>query len=199
MKYILVFTVFAAFVLGACGGESSTIGDAYYKKGEYEKAVEAYTEYLRLEPTDIKSLYNRGRAYQELERFDDALGDFNAVIKEDPTNTNALLSLANDFYYRQKDYENAIFYADKVLDLDENNKVAYNLKGKAYQKLGKLSEAMEAYNFALSVDDQYADAYVSRGSLRLYLNQDSRACTDFQMARSLGAKGADDLIKKYCK
>ncbi len=198
MKNIVAITVFAILLMTGCGDEQSTVGDSYYKKGEYKKAVDAYSEYLNLEPTHIKSLYNRGRAYQELGEFEKALADFNAVIKEEPTNTNALLSLANDFYYRQKDFENAIFYADKVIDYDADNEVAYNLRGKAFQKLGKLTEAMEAYNNALSVNDQYADAYVSRGSLRLYQNQTSRACTDFQMAKSLGADGADELISKYC-
>ena len=199
MKNILAVIGISACLLAGCGDESSNVGDSYYKSGNYEAAIEAYSEYLRLEPTHIKSLYNRGRAYQELEEYEKALADFNAVIKEDPNNINALLSLANDFYYRQKDYENAIFYADKVLKIDANSEVAYNIKGKAYQKLGKLSEAMEAYNDAISVNDRYADAYISRGSLRLYLKQSSRACSDFQMARNLGAGGADELLKKYCE
>lgn len=199
MKNILLVTGLIILLLTGCGDESSTVGDAYYKKGDYEQAVAAYTEYLRLDPTHIKSLYNRGRAYQELGEHEKAMADFNAVIKEEPNNTNALLSLANDFYYRQRDYENAIFYADKVLANDENNEVAYNLKGQAYQRLGKLTEAMEAYNNALSVNDQFAEAYISRGSLRLYLKQQGRACTDFQMARNLGAEGANDLLKKYCE
>lgn len=182
----------------ACKDERSDLGDTYFQNGEYQKAIEAYTEYLRLEPTHLKSLYNRGRAYEELGEFEKALADFNKVLKEDPQNVNALLSITADYYYRQQDYENTIFYAEKVLKYDENA-MAHTLMGKGHQKLGELNEAMNAYNAAISVNKEYADAYISRGSLRIYLKQRSKACNDFKIAQSLGAKSADELTKKYCK
>ncbi|GAA0190378.1 hypothetical protein GCM10009122_51900 [Fulvivirga kasyanovii] len=196
-SFILIFL----FLLGAsaCKDERSDIGDQYFKQGQYKEAVAAYTEYLKLEPTHIKSLYNRGRAYEELGQHEKALADFHKIIKEDPLNVNAYLSVTSDFYYRQQDYENTVFYADKTLKLNENNPVAHTLKGKAYQKLGKLNEAMAAYNAAISVDKEYADAYLSRALLRIHLKQTSRACTDLTMAKSLGASNAAEIINKYCK
>jgi len=181
----------------ACKDERSKLGDQYFKGGEYEKAIDAYTEYLRLEPTHIKSLYNRGRAYEELGKHQEALEDFNKVLKEDPQNANALLSLASDYFHRLQDYENTIFYAQKVLKVEESA-LAHTLIGKGQQKLGNLEEALAAYNNAISVNKEFADAYISRGSLRTYLKQYSRACTDFKLASSLGATSADKLVKKYC-
>lgn len=181
----------------ACKDERSELGDKYFKSGDYQKAIDAYTEYLRLEPTHIKSLYNRGRAFEELGKHEEALQDFNKVLKEDPQNANALLSLATDYYYRLQDYENTIYYAQKVLKVEESA-MAHTLIGKGQQKLGNLKEALAAYNNAISVNKEYADAYISRGSLRTYLKQYSRACTDFKLASSLGATNADALVKKYC-
>ena len=199
MRVFLTIFFSIAVLFTACKDEESNNGDKFFKKGEYQKAVAAYTEYLRLEPTHIKSLYNRGRAYEELGEPEKALQDFKKVIKEDPLNVNAHLSITNDFYHRLNDYENTIFYADKTLKLNEKNAVAHTLKGKAFQKLGKLQEAMAAYNAALSVNDEYADAYVSRGLLKIHMGQKSRACSDLKMAKSLGAGNAEDIIKKYCK
>ena len=199
MRKVLIFFGLMVTVL-ACGNEDSTrLGDQYYKAGKYQEAVDAYTEYLSLQPRNVKSLYNRGRAYQELGKYKEALADFHAVMKEDPLNTNALLSITNDFYSRLHDYENTIFHADKVLKLDENNALAHTLKGKSYQKLGKLKEAMAAYNAAISVNKEYADAYLSRGSLRVYLKQTSKACSDFKVAESLRPGVGASLVKKYCK
>lgn len=195
-NFIIIIAAIA--ILSACKDERSELGDKYFQQGEYEKAIDAYTEYLRLEPTHIKSLYNRGRAYEELGKYSEALEDFTAVLKEDPTNVNALLSIAADYYYRLQDYDNTIFYAEKVLAVDESA-MAHTLIGKAHQKLGELNKAMAAYNAAISVDREYADAYISRGSLRVYLRQYGRACADFKVAKSLGAVNADELLERYCK
>jgi len=195
-KWGLLFVVIG-LIFSSCKDERSELGDRYFKNGQYDKAIDAYTEYLRLEPTHIKSLYNRGRAYEETGRHAEALEDFKKVLKEDPQNANALLSLTSDYYYRLQDYENTVFYAKKVLKIEESA-MAHTLMGKGHQKLGNLKEAMAAYNNGISVNKEYADAYVSRGSLRVYLNQISRACADFRIAESLGAVNGEKLLQKYC-
>jgi tetratricopeptide (TPR) repeat protein len=194
-----VFVLFFALAIVSCSNENSKNGDKFFSNGEYEKAVEAYTVYLNTEPRDIKTIYNRGRAYEELGKYELALKDFNRVIKEDPLNVNAHLSIMADYYDRLNDYENTIFFAEKVLKLDETNAYAFTLKGKAHQKLGQLQEALTDYNAAISVDKEYAEAYLSRGALRIYTKQTSRACSDFRMAQTLGVEKADELIKKYCR
>ncbi len=195
-KFGFIILVFAGM---ACKNENSNEGDVFFSKGEYEKAITSYSAYLATEPRDIKTIYNRGRAYEELGKYELALQDFRKVIKEDPLNVNAHLSITVDYYNRLKDYENTIFFAEKVLKLDETNSSAFTLKGKAHQKLGNVVEALEAYNSAISVNNEYAEAYLSRGSLRLYQKQFSKACTDMNIAKSLGSKAAENLIKRYCK
>ena len=199
MRNTFIVIFFLLLATGACKDERSDLGDQHFKNGEYKKAIAAYTEYLTLEPTHIKSLYNRGRAYEELGEYEKALADFRKVLKEDPVNANAYLSVTSDYYHRQNDYENTIFYAEKTLKLNENNPAAHTLKGKAYQKLGKLNEAMAAYNAAISVNRDYADAYLSRALLRIHLKQTSRACADLKVAESLGATNASGVLKKYCR
>ncbi|UII26307.1 tetratricopeptide repeat protein [Fulvivirga maritima] len=197
MQKTFIVVLLTLFIF-SCKDERSELGDKYFKKGDYAKAVEAYTEYLKLEPAHVKSLYNRGRAYEELGQSEKAVEDFKKVLSEDPLNANAYLSLASDFYYRQHDYENTVFYVDKTLKYDESNEAAYTLKGKAFQKLGELDQALTAYNDAISVNKQYADAYLSRGLLNIYKKRRSQACSDFKMAKSLGASNADQVLKKYC-
>ncbi|MEQ8925248.1 MAG: tetratricopeptide repeat protein [Fulvivirga sp.] len=197
MKRLLVVALLMSAM--GCKNENSNEGDIHFSQGNYEKAIESYTIYLNTEPRDIKTIYNRGRAYEELGKFELALKDFRRVIKEDPLNVNAHLSITSDYYYRLNDYENTIFYAEKVLKLDETNATAFTLMGKAHQKLGNVQDALSAYNSAISVDKEYPEAYLSRGSLRIYGKQYSRACADFRMAKTLGVEKADELIKKYCR
>ena len=182
----------------SCKDERSNEGDKYFKRGDYQAAVQSYNEYISLNPEHIKSIYNRGRAYEELGQYDKAMEDFWHVLKREPNHVSALLSVANHYYVREKDYENAVFYADKALEHDKKNAFAYTLKGRALQKLGQLTPALSSYNNAISVNENYADAYISRGSLRLAAKQPNRACRDFKTAAALGSEQANQLIAKYC-
>lgn len=181
-----------------CKDESSNEGDVLFKQGKFEEAVKAYDEYLKLKPSHVKTIYNRGRAYEELKEYDKALEDFYLVLQEDPQNVSALLSIGKDFFYRKEDYKNAYFNFDKALKYDNNNETAYTLRGKANQKLGNIQEAMSDYNNAIRINKEYGDAYLSRGSLKIYYNQKHTACNDFKMAKSLGMKAADKAISVYC-
>lgn len=181
-----------------CENNHSREGDAFFKRGQYKKAVDSYTTYLTTEPRDIKTIYNRGRAYHELGEYKRALADFRRVVYEDPLNTKALMSIAADYYDRLEDYENAVFYADKVLKLDEANADAFTLKGKAHQKSGNVDDALEAYNSALRADDEHAGVYMARSTLWLYQGKRKKGCSDLKMAELLGASAAKALIGKYC-
>lgn len=39
-------------------------GNAYYKKGKYDRAIADYNQFLKLNPKDSKAFYNRGNAYK---------------------------------------------------------------------------------------------------------------------------------------
>jgi tetratricopeptide (TPR) repeat protein len=49
-------------------------GEAAYKAKDYAKAVEYYTEVLKLEPNRHETIYARGVNYYKLKRYDEALG-----------------------------------------------------------------------------------------------------------------------------
>ncbi|MEO1051841.1 MAG: tetratricopeptide repeat protein [Bacteroidota bacterium] len=199
MKTKAILTLLSITLLISCGGEESSIGDQHLRKGEYQQAVDAYTEYLKLNPADLKTIYNRGRAYEELQQYEKALVDFNTVLKKDPLNASAYISVGKDFYYRKSDYENAHYNFDLAIKYDKNNPNALYLRGKANQKLGNLDDALDDYNSALSINDNLAEAYMARGSLKIFKKQKRSACQDFSSARRLGLEEAEDVIKKYCK
>lgn len=198
-RFFTYFGIICLILFTACKDERSNEGDKYFARGDYKKAVQSYNEYISLNPEHIKSIYNRGRAYEELGQYDKAMKDFQHVLKRKPKHVRALLSVANNFYVRKKDYENTIFYADKALEYDNKNAVAYILKGRAQQKLGQLTPALSSYNNAISVNKNYPDAYISRGSLRLAAKQPDKACNDFKTAAALGSEQANQLLSRYCK
>ena len=106
-KYILFF------LLLSCGSEESRLADSYYQNKNYNKAIEYYTESLKLEPNDTQSLYRRGRSFEEIKQFQNAIKDYNKVLELDKENVNAILSLAINSL-REKKYVDAELYAKKV-------------------------------------------------------------------------------------
>lgn len=182
----------------SCSGERSREGDQFFNKKQYQNAIDAYNDYLEARPNDLKIIYKRGRAYEELGKDNEAVSDYRYIISKDAEYADAHLSMGG-FFYRTNDYENALFHYDKALEKDRSNAVGYLQRGKTHQRLGSLKEAMGDYNAAISINESIGDFYIARGSLRLVMNQRSIACNDFRIANSLGSKEAEDIIKEYCR
>jgi tetratricopeptide (TPR) repeat protein len=189
---VLILTLFA------CNSDVSREGDVFFNEGKYKEAVEAYTEYLATRPKDIKSLYNRGRAYEEMNRFDKAKADFLSILDIDGDNLNANLSMGG-YWYNQKEFARAIKFFDKVIAVDGRKSEAYMLRGRSYHQLGEFEPAMENYNFAIDFDKDNEDAYLYRGALKIALSQNRSACQDFGRAQALGSEEAKAALAKHCK
>lgn len=195
-KYALLFLVVVGIF--SCSDENSLLGDTYYNEGKYEEAIEAYNEFLKLKPRHAKTIYNRGRCYQELGEYEKAIKDFNLVLKYDQRNESAWLSLGQEMY-RTEDFKSALFYSDKVLEINRNNAMAYYLKARSSQKLGNLRDALNNYNTVINLDPDFGEAYLHRGSVHLYFKRQSTACKDLLKARELDVPGATEAYGKNCR
>lgn len=188
--------VLLVVVLASCTNEDVLLGDRLFKSGDYKQAVEAYTEYLALKPDHIKSIYNRGRSYEELGQFARAEADFQHVLKLDPNHMQARLSISNGMY-RNRQFEDVIYQTTLVLE-ETQNANAYLLRARAYQKTGKLKDAMADYNSAIALNDELGEAYFYRGTLKIYGKRKAAACADFKIAESLDIQAAKKARKDYC-
>lgn len=59
-------------------------------------------------------------------------------------------------------------------------------------------EAILDFNKAIGLNPNYAFAYRNRGKSEIQLNQNSKACTDFNKALELGDSDAAEFIDKHC-
>jgi len=107
------------------------------------------------------------------------------------------MSLGN-YYYRLNNYRQAAFYFDKALKKEPDNAKAHFLKGRSNHMIGKTKQALEDYNKALSIDDQFGEAYLYRGAIRAHSRNFKKACSDFEIAAKLDVEGASSAVKRYC-
>ncbi|PWL31972.1 MAG: hypothetical protein DCO95_01970 [Roseivirga sp. XM-24bin3] len=199
MKKIgLILMILTVVALSACNKSVTREADALYKQGKYKEAIAAYDEYLTTKPKDLKSLYNRGRAHEEVGNLSQAKEDFESVLQLDADNLNANLSMGK-YWYNQKDFTKAIYYFDKVLEVDGRVSTAYLLKGRSLHQQGEFPKAKENYDQAINFDNKNPEAFLYRGALKIALNQTRGACNDFNRAKALGASEANDALAKYCK
>jgi len=196
-KNLIFVPVFAGTLL-SCSEQKVNPADRYFEKGQYDLAAQTYTENLKLKPTDVKILYNRGRAYQEMGDFQKAQADFESALTQEPNNFQVLLSLSN-VQIQQKNYASALLYASKAEEIPGAPAMASFLKGRALHHMGMTDEALKAYGNAIQLDDEFGQAYFNRGMLKLALERKKQACEDFKLATVLEYEGAKEAFDKYCK
>src|SRR5690606_3233619 len=196
LRSSLLSFLLLSFLVG-CGNSGDSEGDTYFASGEYEKAIQAYSDYIAIPPSHVKSIYNRGRAYEELGQLDNAMADYERVLKIDPKNQNAYLSVGQ-LYYNEGDFDNALFYFDNAIKEGRSNAQAFVLRGRANHKLGNTDEAMEDYSAAISVDSQNGEAYLYRGALRVAHKKINSGWQALKKALALKVPAAADAVEKYC-
>lgn len=100
-------------------------GNAYFKEGKYEPAVECYTKGIEADDTNALLPANRAMAYLKLQRFNEAEQDCSAAVALDVTYSKAFARRATARVSLGK-IKDAIEDFEQVLKLEPGNKQALN-------------------------------------------------------------------------
>ena len=169
----------------------------WFKKGyqyaldkEYDKAIEAFTSAIALDPNDAVAYNNRGVVYgRDKGQYDRAIEDYNKAIQLDPNLASAYNS--RGYAYNNKgQHDRAIEDYNKAIQLDPNLAAAYNNRGNAYGSKGQHDRAIEDFNKAIALDPNDAAAYNNRGVAYKSKGQHDRAIEDFNKAIQLDPNDA---------
>jgi tetratricopeptide (TPR) repeat protein len=134
---------------------------SYLLKGDYDHAIEDYSEAIRLDPKNASAFYHRGYAYRSTD-YARAFTDFNEAIRLDPKN-------AFTFYHRGSaylatgDYEHAIADFNDAIRLDPKNAVTFSERGKAYRAKDDHDRAIADFNEAIRLNPKNAVTFSERG------------------------------------
>lgn len=148
-----------------------------------ERALADFDAALKIDPRSVYGLNARGRYLIATKDYDRALTDFDAIVGLSPGMAFAYAGRA-DVYQAQERYDRALREINKALELDRN---AANLarKGEIYREMGDHLQSIEAYDEAIKLAPESADAWVGRGLTKLEMGDAAGAEADRKQALKL--------------
>ena len=164
-------------------------GNAFFDKKEYDKAISAFTEAIRLDPNNALAHCNRGRAYVNKGDNDKAIRDFDEAIRLDPRLAPAYNG-RGVAYDSQGKFDQAVNDYSDAIRLDPNLAKAYYNRGIAYSNQGNLDKAISDYNEAIRLDPNSADAFINRGNAYSKQGKFDQAVSDYDDAIRLDSNYA---------
>jgi tetratricopeptide (TPR) repeat protein len=169
--------------------------------GDYRSVVEEATRGLDLAHDNalrIEFLVTRAGALDELERYDEALSDYNEFLEIEPRSAIALTNRAATFL-KIEEFAEAERDLEQALSLDPDQEVARLNLGNLHNMRGDFVSAVRELTRALrssSKDTERGTAHLSRGNAHLELENHREAIEDFSIAAKLIT---DPEQKAYCE
>lgn len=116
-------------------------GDALSVYRQYARAVEDYTQAIKLKPDYAVAIFNRGSAYGFLRDYARSVEDFTVVIALQPKNARAYVLRAISLRHLNKNAR-AVEDLDKAIHLDPNDGYAFNERAWVRAIMGHLDAAL---------------------------------------------------------
>jgi tetratricopeptide (TPR) repeat protein len=153
-----------------------------------------------IDPELAQTHYRRGNTYNNLERYDEAIEEYQLSITADPTFADSVRNLANIFYFQER-YEETIPLLQRFVELQKEPTAgliaAYNTLGQLLRDAKRYDEAIEIDELAIEHDPEntsqvyvMANTYFNAGrtddAVRIYQKALTVTPNDAFIHRSLG-------------
>ncbi|MEL6152085.1 MAG: tetratricopeptide repeat protein, partial [Chloroflexota bacterium] len=188
---LLTLAMLAALPVVAFAQDDDPLADAeaLLEEGEFEDAVEAYTEILDGDEENVDALIGRSEAYIALGEERRALADARRAVTLAPDNPDAYIArgaalLATDIDAALEDFSEAT-------RLDPEYAEAYLVLAQVYSALGQGSQALANYDAAIEIEPENADYVYARGLLHYNMGNLEEALADYDAAIEIDPDNAD--------
>jgi tetratricopeptide (TPR) repeat protein len=169
---------------------------------QYQDALTAAGEGLKLDKTSIYNLFEKASAEAGLGMNTEAKADLQSVISLTQKNQNtaeraAIYAKIAALDSRQQQWSEAQTNLQSAIGLDPNNAELYTLQGDIYTSSGNYSNAMESYNKAIAMGgSQSGNAWKAKIESMVKMNQAKYGTSD---ANTLASKMNSSEKKNLCE
>lgn len=169
--------------------------DAYLALDQQEKAVQLLEEALsQFEGEEkLELLFELADVYDDYEDFDKVFDCLKMVLEEEPNNEEALYKICfwTDFTGRN---EESIRLHLQIIDEYPYNELAWFNLAAAYQGIKLYEKAIDAYQYAITIDEKFDYAYRNMGDAYIRLRKYKEAIEVLEKVNEL-AKPEDVIFE----
>lgn len=178
-------------------------GTANYLLKNYSEAISDITKSAKTN-SEIKPdfLFYRALAKSEVGDFYGAISDYDLIIDSGEIKGQFydMATIYNNkaySYVNLKQYEKAVPFVDKALELDKSKWFIWDTRAEIYYNTSEYRKAVNDASKAIKLYEDSNSLYI-RGLSQIKLNEKDLGCKDLSRAGELGKKEAYDEIKKLC-
>ena len=164
------------------------LGDAHLSRGNLHMAFVQYEKALKLSPENTKVLYKKGLTFLIAKKNQEAIKEFQALIKKDQGHALAHEGIGRSFFQMKK-YDEARRYLQKAIELNSELWRAHAFLGVLYDQQKKCALAIQEYDQAIQLRPDEGFLYNNLGVSYLLSGKYKEAVISFYKA----------LQKKYSK
>lgn len=155
--------------------------------GDDETAIEINTRAINVSPDKELAYYCRAESYMRLERYSEALSDYNSALR-------IMVGDGNSPFISVRSVQNSIFSIAPHVDIYD----LYVDRAAANYFLGNLKSAWEDLNLCIYKGQKLAQCYYWAGMIYAEAGYMQKACEGWQKSASLGETLAEELYKEHC-
>jgi tetratricopeptide (TPR) repeat protein len=174
--------------------DGEAVRDAYLLEAELllreqreDEALSAYARGLEIFEDDPRLRYARALLLERLDRVDEAIGDFEALVELDPENPDHLNALGYTLADRTERYEEALELIERALSMRPDSAAIIDSHGWALYRLGRLEEAAAELRRAFELQPD-AEIAAHLGEVLWKLEQFEEARAVWEQGRAADAE-----------
>lgn len=156
-----------------------------YGKNDYEGALIDLNQAITLRATFQEALLQRGIVYYQLNKYSEAVNDFESVNKTAPKQES--------FYFlgqiseKRNEKTSALSYYNQAIAINKMYSSAYYSKGVLFFEMGDFQQAIQQLDSAILYKPDDVFAYNDRASAKMSLNLLDDAMVDYSNALKINA------------
>jgi len=140
-------------------------GMIFSKKGLSHQAIQMFEKAIELSedgPADVFMLI--GNEYQNLKQYEKAIHYYKLALEQDGEDELALYNIAYCFDLTDTNDESIEFFED-FLENNPYSEIGWYQLSVSFHNINQLQEALDAVEYAIVIDDEFAAAYHEKASI----------------------------------